>query len=200
MAHPERVTAIISQNGNAYEEGLGGAWAPIQRYWLQPTIESREAVRKELSPEGIRSQYTFGVPYPETIAPEGYTLDAAMIARPGNMDIQLDLFLDYANNIGLYPSFQEYFRKEKSLLLAIWGKHDPFFIPGGAEAYRRDNPNCDHPISGYWTLCNRNASRRDRSCHEGVSRKDCWLRPRALPKLRTWAQRSCFNCVAKLVG
>lgn len=92
MAHPERVAAIISQNGNAYEEGLGGAWAPIQRYWLQPTIENREAVRKELGAEGIRSQYTFGVPYPETIAPEGYTLDAAMIARPGNMDIQLDLF------------------------------------------------------------------------------------------------------------
>src|ERR1700722_684383 len=87
------------------------------------------------------SQYTFGVPHPETITPEGYTLDAAMIARPGNMDIQLDLFLDYANNVKLYPSFHEYFRKSKPPLLAIWGRHDPFFIPAGAEAYGRDNPN-----------------------------------------------------------
>jgi len=141
MGRPERITAIVSQNGNAYEEGLGDAWAPIQRYWREPTLENRGAVRRELSPEGIRSQYTYGVPHPEVIAPEGYTLDAAMIARPGNMEIQLDLFLDYANNVKLYPSFQEYFRKAKPPLLAIWGKHDPFFIPPGAEAYRRDNPN-----------------------------------------------------------
>ena len=141
MAHPERVTAIVSQNGNAYEEGLGDAWAPIRRYWSEPTPANREVVRNALSPEGIRSQYTEGVPNPEVIAPEGYTLDAAMIARPGNMDIQLDLFLDYANNVKLYPAFQEYFRRSKPPLLAIWGKHDPFFIPPGAEAYRRDNPN-----------------------------------------------------------
>lgn len=141
MAHPERVIAIVSQNGNAYEEGLGDAWAPIQRYWREPTPENREAVRRELSPEGLRSQYTYGVPNPAVIPPEGYTLDAAMIARPGNMDIQLDLFLDYASNVRLYPAFQEYFRKSKPPLLAIWGKHDPFFIPAGAEAYKRDIPN-----------------------------------------------------------
>ena len=141
MARPERVTAIVSQNGNAYEEGLGQAWAPIRRYWEAPTDENREAVRKELSPEGLRWQYIFGTPDPDAIAPEGYTLDAAMIARPGNMEIQLDLFLDYANNVKLYPAFQEYFRKAKPPLLAIWGKNDPFFIPAGAEAYRRDNPN-----------------------------------------------------------
>jgi pimeloyl-ACP methyl ester carboxylesterase len=141
MAHPERVTAIVSQNGNAYEEGLGDAWAPIQRYWREPTPENRETLRKALSPEGLRSQYTDGVPNPGAIAPEGYTLDAAMIARPGNTDIQLDLFLDYANNVKLYPAFQAYFRKSKPPLLAIWGKHDPFFLPAGAEAYRRDNPN-----------------------------------------------------------
>jgi pimeloyl-ACP methyl ester carboxylesterase len=141
MARPERVTAIVSQNGNAYEEGLGDAWAPIRRYWSEPSSENREGVRQALSPEGIRWQYTAGVPNPDVIAPEGYTLDAAMIARPGNMDIQLDLFLDYANNVKLYPAFQEYFRKSKPPLLAIWGKHDPFFIPAGAEAYRRDNPN-----------------------------------------------------------
>lgn len=141
MARPERIAAIVSQNGNAYEEGLGDAWEPIQRYWRQPTPENRALVRKELSPAGIRSQYTYGVPHPESIAPEGYTLDAAMIARPGNMDIQLDLFLDYANNVKLYPAFQQYFRQSKPPLLAIWGKHDPFFIPPGAEAFRRDDPN-----------------------------------------------------------
>lgn len=141
MARPERVTAIVSQNGNAYEQGLGDAWAPIRRYWSEPSAENREAVHKALSPEGLRWQYTAGVPNPDVIAPEGYTLDAAMIARPGNMDIQLDLFLDYANNVKLYPAFQEYFRKSKPPLLAIWGKNDPFFIPPGAEAYRKDNPN-----------------------------------------------------------
>jgi pimeloyl-ACP methyl ester carboxylesterase len=141
MAHPERVTAIVSQNGNAYEEGLGDAWAPIQRYWREPTPENRETLRRALGPEGLRSQYTDGVPNPDAIAPEGYTLDAAMITRPGNKDIQLDLFLDYANNVKLYPAFQAYFRKSKPPLLAIWGKHDPFFLPAGAEAYRRDNPN-----------------------------------------------------------
>jgi pimeloyl-ACP methyl ester carboxylesterase len=141
MARPDRVAAIVSQNGNAYEEGLGDAWAPIQRYWREPTPANREAVRRELSPVGLRSQYTEGVPHPEMIGPESYTLDAAMIARPGNMDIQLDLFLDYANNVKLYPAFQDYFRKSKPPLLAIWGRHDPFFIPPGAEAFRRDNPD-----------------------------------------------------------
>ncbi|MGA9567631.1 MAG: alpha/beta hydrolase [Candidatus Korobacteraceae bacterium] len=141
MARPERITAIVSQNGNAYEEGLGDAWAPIQRYWQEPSPENRDALRQVLSPAGVRWQYTEGVPHPETIAPEGYTLDTALIARPGNMDIQLDLFLDYANNVKLYPAFQEYFRKSKPPLLAIWGKHDPFFIPPGADAFQRDNPN-----------------------------------------------------------
>jgi pimeloyl-ACP methyl ester carboxylesterase len=141
MAHPERVTAIVSQNGNAYEEGLGDAWGPIRRYWEHPSAENRETVHQALNPEGLRWQYVVGAPDPDAIAPEGYTLDAAMIARPGNMDIQLDLFLDYANNVKLYPAFQEYFRKRKPPLLAIWGKNDPFFIPAGAQAYLRDNPN-----------------------------------------------------------
>jgi pimeloyl-ACP methyl ester carboxylesterase len=141
MGRPERVTAIVSQNGNAYEEGLGDAWAPIRRYWSEPSAANRETVRQAINPDGLRWQYTAGVPHPDVIAPEGYTLDAAMIARPGNMDIQLDLFLDYANNVKLYPAFHEYFRKAKPPLLAIWGKYDPFFIPPGAEAYKRDNPN-----------------------------------------------------------
>ena len=141
LTHPERITAIVSQNGNAYEAGLGDAWAPIRRYWQEPTPQNRQAVRDILTADGIKMQYTFGVPHPETIAPEGYTLDAAMIARPGNMDIQLDLFLDYANNVKLYPAFQQYFRQSKPPLLAIWGKNDPFFIPAGAEGYKKDIPN-----------------------------------------------------------
>jgi pimeloyl-ACP methyl ester carboxylesterase len=141
MAHPERVTAIVSQNGNAYEEGLGDAWAPIQQYWREPTPAHREILRNALNSAGLRSQYTDGVPHPESMDPAGWTLDAAMIERPGNMDIQLDLFLDYANNVRLYPSFQQYFRTAKPPLLAIWGRFDPFFIPPGAEAFARDNPN-----------------------------------------------------------
>ena len=141
MARPERVTAIVSQNGNAYEEGLGDAWAPIRRYWSEPTSENREAIRTGLNLEGMRREYSSGIPNPDLIAPEGYTLDAALMARPGNTDIQLDLFLDYANNVKLYPAFQEYFRKAKPPLLAIWGKYDPYFIPPGAEAFRRDIPN-----------------------------------------------------------
>jgi len=141
MARPERIAAIVSQNGNAYEEGLGDAWAPIQRYWKEPSAENRETVRQALNPEGLKWQYTAGVPNPNMIAPESYTLDVAMMARPGNMDIQLDLFLNYANNVKLYPAFQEYFRQAKPPLLAIWGRHDPFFIPAGAEAFLKDNPN-----------------------------------------------------------
>jgi len=104
-------------------------------------LENREAIRKVLNLEGMRREYAMGIPNPEVIAPEGYTLDAALMARPGNVDIQLDLFLDYANNVKLYPSFHEYFRKWKPRLLAIWGKHDLYFIPAGAEAFRRDNPD-----------------------------------------------------------
>ena len=141
LAHPERVTAIVSQNGNAYEEGLGDAWAPIRRYWEHPVSENREAIRGVLNREGIRREYAVGIPNPELIAPEGYTLDAALIERPGNQDIQLDLFLDYANNVKLYPKFQEYFRTSKPPLLAIWGKRDLYFIPPGAEAFKRDIPN-----------------------------------------------------------
>ena len=142
MAHPERVSAIISQNGNAYEEGLGDAWGPIRKYWAEPTAENRAVIGKNiLTLEGTRWQYTHGVANPESVAPESYTLDVALLERKGNKDIQLDLFLDYASNVKLYPKFQEYFRKSKPPLLAIWGKNDPFFIPPGAEAYRKDLPN-----------------------------------------------------------
>jgi pimeloyl-ACP methyl ester carboxylesterase len=140
---PERVTAIVSQNGNAYEEGLGDAWQPIQRYWREPTPEHRNAIRAGLTLEGMRHEYSVGIPDPRLIKPEGYTLDAALLARPGNVDIQLDLFLDYANNVKLYPKFQEYFRTAKPLLLAIWGKFDPYFIPAGAEAFKKDIPTAN---------------------------------------------------------
>jgi pimeloyl-ACP methyl ester carboxylesterase len=142
MARPERVTAIISQNGNAYEEGLGDAWGPIRKYWAEPTAENREVIRKNiLTLEGTRWQYTHGVTNPESVAPESYTLDWALLQRPGNNEIQLDLFLDYASNVKLYPKFQGYFRNSKPSLLAIWGKNDPFFIPAGAEAFRKDLPD-----------------------------------------------------------
>ena len=142
MTHPDRVTAIVSQNGNAYEEGLGDAWGPIRQYWASPTAENREVLRKSvLTIEGTRWQYTHGVADPETVPPESYTLDAALLERQGNKDIQLDLFLDYASNVKLYPQFQEYFREHRPPLLAIWGRNDPFFIPAGAEAFRRDLPD-----------------------------------------------------------
>jgi pimeloyl-ACP methyl ester carboxylesterase len=142
LAHPERITAIVSQNGNAYEEGLGEeAWNPVQNYWRQPTQENRDALRAFLTLDSIRWQYTHGASDPARIAPETYTLDAALIARPGNQEIQLDLFGNYASNVALYPEFQRYFRERKPPVLAIWGRNDPFFIPPGAEAFRRDNPN-----------------------------------------------------------
>jgi pimeloyl-ACP methyl ester carboxylesterase len=141
MAHPERVTAIVSQNGNAYEDGLGDAWASVRKYWQDPSTANREMLRQVLNLAGLKNEYTHGVPHPERIAPEGYTLDAALMARPGNADIQLDLFLDYANNVKLYPAFQQYFRSAQPPLLAIWGRFDPYFIPPGAEAFRRDIPN-----------------------------------------------------------
>jgi pimeloyl-ACP methyl ester carboxylesterase len=142
LAHPERVTAIISQNGNAYEEGLGDAWAPIRAYWATPNAENRDVLRREiLTLNGTRSQYLIGVPNPESVAPESYTLDQTLLERPGNKETQLDLYLDYATNVKLYPKFQAYFREFKPPLLAIWGKNDIFFIPPGAEAFRRDNPN-----------------------------------------------------------
>jgi pimeloyl-ACP methyl ester carboxylesterase len=142
MARPERIIAIVSQNGNAYEEGLGEAWSPIRKYWAEPTAENRDVIRKNiLTLEGTRWQYTYGVADPDSVSPESYTLDATLLERPGNKDIQLDLFLDYANNVKLYPKFQEYFRKSKPPLLAIWGKNDPFFIPSGATAFQKDLPN-----------------------------------------------------------
>jgi pimeloyl-ACP methyl ester carboxylesterase len=143
LAHPERVSAIISQNGNAYEEGLSQGWNPIQKYWKDPTAANRAALRDFLTPDATKSQYLYGVQDQNKVAPEAYTLDSALLARPGNDEIQLDLFLDYASNVALYPKFQDYFRTRKPPLLAVWGKNDPFFLPPGGEAFKRDNPNAE---------------------------------------------------------
>ena len=141
VAHPERVTAIISQNGNGYVDGLGDAWDPIKKYWKEPTPANREALRGFIGLEGTKWQYVHGVTNPVQVEPEAYWLDTVLLQRPGNAEIQLDLFLDYASNVKLYPTFQEYFRKSQPPLLAAWGKNDPFFIPPGAEAFRKDIPS-----------------------------------------------------------
>lgn len=143
LAHPERITAMVSQNGNAYEEGLSQGWNPIQKYWKEPNAENRAKLREFLTPEATKSQYLYGVKDETLVAPEGYTLDSVLLARPGNDEIQLDLFLDYASNVALYPRFQEYFRTKRPPLLAVWGKNDPFFLPAGAEAFKRDNPTAE---------------------------------------------------------
>jgi pimeloyl-ACP methyl ester carboxylesterase len=143
LAHPERIAAIISQNGNAYEEGLSQGWNPIQKYWKDPTPGNRAALRDFLTPDATKSQYLYGVQDQTLVAPESYSLDSALLARPGNDEIQLDLFLDYASNVALYPKFQEYFRTKQPPLLAVWGKSDPFFLPAGAEAFKRDIPNAE---------------------------------------------------------
>lgn len=154
LNHPERITAIITQNGNAYEAGLGDAWDPIKKYWKNPTLKNREALRQFLKPEGLAWQYTFGVSDTSLVAPETYTLDSAWMAKGENEEIQLDMFLDYANNVALYPKFQEYFRHYNPPLLAVWGKNDPFFIPAGAEAHKKDLPNAEVHIydAGHFAL------------------------------------------------
>jgi pimeloyl-ACP methyl ester carboxylesterase len=140
VRHPERITAIVSQNGNAYEEGLSAGWNPIRAYWREPSEANRNALRDFLKPETTSWQYTHGVPDPSQVSPDGYSLDNLYLARPGADEVQLDLFGDYSSNVALYPTFQGYFRSMKPPLLAVWGRNDPFFLPAGAEAFRRDIP------------------------------------------------------------
>lgn len=153
-AHPERVTAIVSQNGNAYEAGLSEGWNPIQKYWREPTQENRDALRQFLAPQTTQWQYTHGVGDVARVSPDGYSLDNWYLAREGAHDIQLDLFLDYASNVALYPTFQAYFRKHQPPLLAVWGRNDPFFLPAGAEAFRRDIEKADVRVfdTGHFAL------------------------------------------------
>jgi pimeloyl-ACP methyl ester carboxylesterase len=141
IRQPDRVTAIISQNGNAYEEGLSDGWNPIRAYWQEPSPANREALRSFLAPDTTRWQYTHGVPDVTAVSPDGYSLDNFYLARPGADEIQLDLFGDYKSNLALYPTFHNYFRTHQPRFLAVWGKNDPYFLPSGAEAFRRDIPN-----------------------------------------------------------
>ncbi len=141
--HPERITAIISQNGNAYEEGLSDGWNPIRAYWQDPSEENRKALRGFLAPETTRWQYTHGVSDEAAVSPDGIALDNFYLARPGADEVQLDLFGDYKSNVALYPAFQDYLRKHKPRFLAVWGKNDPFFLPPGAEAFKRDIPGAE---------------------------------------------------------
>ena len=141
--HPDRITAIITQNGNAYEDGLSDGWAPVQAYWKDPSPANREAVRSMVQPETTIWQYTHGVPDVTMVSPDGYGLDNFYLARPGADEIQLDLLLNYASNVALYPAWQEYFRTSQPPLLAVWGSNDPFFIPPGAQAFKRDIPGAD---------------------------------------------------------
>src|SRR6201993_972342 len=163
IKHPERITAIISQNGNAYEEGLSDGWNPIQTYWEDASPANLKALREFLTPQTTNWQYTHGVPDPTLVSPDGQNLDNHYLARPGVDEIQLDLFGDYKSNVALYPTFQQYFRTHKPPLLAVWGKNDPFFLPPGAEAFRRDIPHAQVRFfdTGHFALethCNEIAS------------------------------------------
>ncbi|MEI7144460.1 alpha/beta hydrolase [Pectobacterium brasiliense] len=142
-AHPDRITAIISQNGNAYEEGLAQGWDAIRRYWQSPTAENRAALHDFPTAASVKWQYLEGVSDTSLVSPDGYTLEGLHVSRPGNADIQLDLLLDYASNVQRYPEFQTYFREKQPPLLAVWGRHDPYFLPAGAEAWKRDIPHAD---------------------------------------------------------
>jgi len=157
LNRPKAITAIISQNGNMYEEGLGPLWAAVQEYWNDPTNQTkRDALRGFLTYDVTKMQYTSGEPHPDQIAPEGWTLDAALLARPGNQEIQLDLFLDYNNNVKLYPQFQSWLSRSGVPVLAIWGQHDGFFLPPGAEAFKRDAKDAEVHIidAGHFALEN----------------------------------------------
>lgn len=152
--HPERIAGIISQNGNAYVEGLSDGWNPVRAYWNDPSEENRQALRALLAPEATKWQYTHGVADESSVSPDGIALDNHYLARPGADEIQLDLFGDYQSNVALYPTFQAYFRTYRPPFLAIWGRNDPFFIPPGAEAFKRDNPNATVQIleTGHFAL------------------------------------------------
>lgn len=140
VSRPERVSVLISQNGNAYEEGLSDGWNPIRAYWRDPTEENRANLRAFLQSGTTQFQYTHGEGNASLIAPESYTLDQHFLDRPGNDEIQLDLFGDYKSNVALYPKFQQYLRTHRPPTLAVWGRNDPFFLPQGAEAFKRDVP------------------------------------------------------------
>lgn len=142
VRHPEKITAIVSQNGNAYEEGLSPGWAPMRAAWAEPTPANREALRKFNTLDMLKWQYVEGVKDTSIVAPDGYLLAHEAIERIG-VDPQMDLLVDYGQNIKQYGQLHAYFRQHQPPLLAIWGKNDPFFLPPGAEAFKRDNPKAE---------------------------------------------------------
>lgn len=142
-AHPDRISAIVTQNGNAYLEGVSEAFAPFQAYWADPSPTNREALRGFLAPQTTLFQYTQGVADPTLVSPDGRLLDDLYLARPGNAEVQLDLFLNYQTNVAAFDRFHDYFRNHRPPLLAVWGRNDPFFVPAGAEAFRRDLPDAE---------------------------------------------------------
>jgi pimeloyl-ACP methyl ester carboxylesterase len=154
VMHPERISAIVTQNGNTYLEGVSDAFAPVQAYWKEPTQANRDALRGFLAPQTTLFQYTHGVADPSLVSPDGRNLDDFYLARPGNAEIQLDLLLDYQSNVALYDTIQAYLRQHQPPILAVWGKNDPFFIPPGAEAFKRDVPSAEVRFvdSGHFAL------------------------------------------------
>jgi pimeloyl-ACP methyl ester carboxylesterase len=182
--HPERITAIINQNGNAYPEGVSNAFAPIQAYWADPSEENRNALRGFLAPETTRFQYTHGVADPTLVSPDGPALDDAYLARPGRDEIQLDLLRDYASNVAAYQTFQAYFRRYQPPLLAVWGKNDPFFLPAGAEAFTRDLPKAEVRFFRHRPFRARNPRRGNRRGDPRLSRPPSRLRAAAFLRRR----------------
>jgi pimeloyl-ACP methyl ester carboxylesterase len=154
VMRPERISAIVTQNGNTYLEGVSDAFAPVQAYWKEPTQANRDALRGFLAPQTTLFQYTHGVADPSLLSPDGRNLDDFYLARPGNAEIQLDLLLDYQSNVALYDTIQAYLRQHQPPILAVWGKNDPFFIPPGAEAFKRDVPSAEVRFvdSGHFAL------------------------------------------------
>jgi pimeloyl-ACP methyl ester carboxylesterase len=154
VKHPERISAIVTQNGNTYLEGVSDAFAPVQAYWKEPTQANRDALRGFLAPQTTLFQYTHGVADPSLVSPDGRNLDDFYLARPGNAEIQLDLLLNYQSNVALYDTIQAYLRQHQPPVLAVWGKNDPFFIPPGAEAFKRDVPSAEVRFvdSGHFAL------------------------------------------------
>lgn len=153
-AHPEKVKAIINQNGNAYESGLGDAWADVKKLWKNNTEENRKALLPVFSLEGLKWQYTHGTRNPELINPDTWILDYYRLSRPNAHKINLDLFYDYQNNIKLYPEWQEYLRNYQPPMLIVWGKNDAFFPESGAVAYKKDVKKIDYHIydTGHFAL------------------------------------------------
>ncbi len=154
LKHPERVTALVIQNGNAYEEGLKEFWKPIKAYWAEASDANRAALRAGLTLAATKSQYLDGVSDPSRVAPDAWLHDQALLDRPGVDEIMLDLFKDYGTNVAIYPQFQAFFRTRRPPALIVWGTHDVIFPPGGARAYLRDLPDAELHLldSGHFAL------------------------------------------------